>query len=70
MGKLSINDKVIATWETQDRAIVLSRKPLGKEFEKYNLGQVNGAHVYDIPNNVKDDLLSYAEGAGFRIIRL
>lgn len=69
MRKLSIDDKVIVTWETQDRAIVLSRKSL-KEFEKYNLGQVNGTHVYDIPNNIKDDLLSYAEGAGFRIVRL
>ena len=70
MGKLSIADKVIATWETQDRAIVLSHKPLGKEFEKYNLGQVNGEHVYDIPNNVKDDLLSYAKEAGFIIVKL
>ena len=69
MGKLAIDSKVIVTWERQNGVIVLSPRQLGKDFEKYNLGKANdGMHVYDIPNNAKDDLISYIKEAGFRVI--
>ena len=69
MRKLVIDEKVIMTWETQNGVIVLSRNPLGKKFEPYNLGKASdGSFVYDIPNEAKDDMISYIKGAGFRVI--